>query len=164
MTPRNGETREEYLARQREASRRVRLQKPDRVKRWIESLSEEELEAFKERNRARARAWRAAKSAKERSDYGRKNYMNRGRARRFGLTPEQLVQLRDSQGGKCALCGKVPPNRKNGADGLNVDHRHDNGFVRGMLCAGCNRVVGVLDKDPDFLIRALNYARCGEGG
>lgn len=42
---------------------------------------------------------------------------------------------------------------KNGKSSLHIDHRHDNGAVRGMLCVLCNSRIGVLDlryTDPDF--------------
>lgn len=38
-----------------------------------------------------------------------------------------------------------------------VDHDHDTGRVRGILCIGCNTAVGFIEKDPRRTFRAINY-------
>ena len=45
----------------------------------------------------------------------------------------------DLQGGACALCRATPDYE------LYVDHNHDTGCVRSLLCAGCNNIIGALD-------------------
>lgn len=40
---------------------------------------------------------------------------------------------------------------------LCVDHAHDDGRVRGLLCDNCNRGIGLLGESPDALIRAAAY-------
>lgn len=60
--------------------------------------------------------------------------------------------LPEGHSGACELCGDVPQPRAGGARGLNQDHRHDTGAVRGYLCVRCNNAVAVLDlrfTDPD---------------
>ena len=60
-------------------------------------------------------------------------------ARRYGLTPKQYDDLVESQGGVCAICeGKM--------ERPCVDHDHKTGDVRGVLCHGCNLLVGALEK------------------
>ena len=55
------------------------------------------------------------------------------RSRGFSFTVGQYDELFESQGGKCALCQKVV------VGSLCVDHCHDCGKVRGLLCHKCNR-------------------------
>ena len=50
--------------------------------------------------------------------------------RKYGLTLEAYQELLDSQGGGCPICGKPDPD--------NVDHDHETGRVRGILCWDCN--------------------------
>lgn len=72
------------------------------------------------------------------------------RLKRYGMTPEQYDALAESQGGRCALCKKVPEPRRMTANGapwisLVVDHDHATGKVRGLLCRGCNQGMGLAD-------------------
>ena len=69
--------------------------------------------------------------------------------RKYGLTLEEFDELLASQGGGCAICGRP--------DADNVDHDHDTGRVRGILCFKCNVAVGQMDDDGDRLIAAAAY-------
>jgi hypothetical protein len=71
--------------------------------------------------------------------------------RRYGITVAEYERMRDQQGGKCAICGRRPRYR------LHVDHDHDSGEVRGLLCVPCNRAVGCLGDDPQRCLRAAEY-------
>lgn len=68
----------------------------------------------------------------------------------YGLTEEQYAAL----GGKCHICGL----EKN-AHGyrLHVDHCHDTGKVRGLLCHGCNTGIGGLRHDVATMRKAIEY-------
>jgi len=71
---------------------------------------------------------------------------------RYGITIEQWQDMWNKQGGKCALCLNPP------AKYLCVDHNHDTGIVRGLLCIRCNYVVGVIDEcGAEYLKRAEEY-------
>ena len=57
------------------------------------------------------------------------------------------------QGGVCAICGAVPPE-----DGsFHVDHDHETGRVRGLLCVRCNIGLGQLGDDVEVLSGAIGY-------
>jgi hypothetical protein len=53
--------------------------------------------------------------------------------RRYGIDAQEYDALLKEQGGVCAIC-KSPPSSKR----LSVDHDHDTGTVRGLLCVRCN--------------------------
>lgn len=84
---------------------------------------------------------------------------------RYGLTPESYQALYESQGGLCAICGTegtsdVIPHHVRAATGasrLNIDHCHETGKVRGLLCNLCNTGIGHLKDSPDLLRAALRY-------
>ena len=57
-----------------------------------------------------------------------------------------------AQGGGCAVCGDPP-----GRTALHVDHSHDTGAVRGLLCFRCNSALGNLRDDPAIIASALAY-------
>lgn len=70
---------------------------------------------------------------------------------RFGLPVAEYVARRSSQGGACAICGKVAP--------LHVDHDHETGRFRGLLCSTCNTGLGKLGDSVESLERAIKYLR-----
>ena len=75
--------------------------------------------------------------------------------RKYGITVDQYNAMLKAQGGVCAICGKTK--EQNGAR-LAVDHCHDTGIVRGILCIRCNVTLGVLGEDPVLIFKMFNYA------
>lgn len=63
--------------------------------------------------------------------------------RAYGLTWEQAKALYDAQGGKCALC--LQDISWEGRERA-IDHDHATGKVRGILCRGCNQMLGYLER------------------
>jgi IS30 family transposase len=61
---------------------------------------------------------------------------------KYGLTPEMYEELLAHQGGSCAICKNACTTGKK----LAVDHCHDTGRVRGLLCASCNTQLGFIEK------------------
>lgn len=53
----------------------------------------------------------------------------------------------------CAICKEKCKTGKN----LAVDHDHDQGNVRGLLCARCNMILGSVKDDPDLLRDMARY-------
>lgn len=78
--------------------------------------------------------------------------------RRYGLTVEGYTRLLCEQDGRCALC--LAPTPEDGD--LVVDHCHDSGRVRGLLCGACNRALGAIGDTETALLRALAYVRSGQ--
>lgn len=68
---------------------------------------------------------------------------------RYNLTPEAVEELRVKQAGSCALCPSP-------LDKFHVDHDHNTGAVRGLLCHRCNIRLGGWD-DIKWRERALSY-------
>ena len=82
----------------------------------------------------------------------RSEYICRG----YGLTLDKYHQMVKKQGGGCAICGsKQAKTARNGR--FCIDHDHDTGKVRGLLCAPCNRGIGLLGDNPDRLKSAAEY-------
>ncbi len=73
----------------------------------------------------------------------------------YGIEPEQYLKMYNDQKGCCAICGEEPSTQR----GLHLDHCHETGKVRGLLCHGCNVGIGSLRDDPDILKKALDYLK-----
>lgn len=73
--------------------------------------------------------------------------------RRYGISGEQYLHLLTVQEGRCAICRCYPKTRQ-----LGVDHDHQTGQIRGLLCKRCNHdLLGSARDDPAILQRALDY-------
>lgn len=58
----------------------------------------------------------------------------------------------EEQNGACEICGQLPDKRA-----LALDHDHVTGKLRGLLCNGCNLIVGRIEKESDRVCRAIKY-------
>lgn len=72
----------------------------------------------------------------------------------YGITIEDFNSLLKKQSGVCAICGKGPK----GKSRLCVDHDHETGKVRGLLCYRCNMAIGALSSIY-LLEKAKEYLR-----
>jgi hypothetical protein len=72
--------------------------------------------------------------------------------RRYGVTKQQIELMLKSQNGLCAICGQPP-----GQKGLGVDHCHETGKVRQLLCTKCNLILGFVGDDVELLKLAIAY-------
>lgn len=68
----------------------------------------------------------------------------------YGLSTSEFNVLLEKQHGKCAICGN-PMARPH------VDHCHETGAVRGLLCRECNLLLGHCHDDPQVLQSAASY-------
>ena len=71
----------------------------------------------------------------------------------YGLKPGQYEELYEAQGGVCYICRRASGKTKR----LAVDHDHKTGYVRGLLCGPCNKILGHLRDDPDTSLRVWIY-------
>lgn len=95
------------------------------------------------------------KSCHHRDYYDLEEWRERRFKRVYGITLEEYASLYDEQGGRCALCG----GESNGRGRLAVDHDHETGRVRGLLCFSCNTALGRLERIG--LDTVLGYATDG---
>jgi hypothetical protein len=73
--------------------------------------------------------------------------------RKYGITLEQYDDLLERQGGVCGICGAEP----HPTISLHVDHDHETGALRGLLCFRCNQAIGSLQEDASLLLAAADY-------
>ena len=69
---------------------------------------------------------------------------------RYGMTHKDYLILLADQGGECAICG-IGIDGYRSREHFDVDHDHNTGEVRGLLCVGCN--IHRADSDEDYLNR-----------
>ncbi len=74
--------------------------------------------------------------------------------RRYGLTPDEYHRLLGKQAGECAICGR---HAEELGRPLVVDHNHESGEVRGLLCNGCNVGIGCFGENAWIVAKAAEY-------
>ena len=72
----------------------------------------------------------------------------------YGLTIEQYNEMLKIQGGVCAICHQY--NNIEGR-GLTVDHDHNNGKIRSLLCSACNAALGLVKENVTTLYSMIEY-------
>ncbi len=74
----------------------------------------------------------------------------RRRAGKYGLAPEKFLAMLDAQNGCCVICLEY-------LDKPVVDHCHETGKVRALLCSPCNTAIGLLKECPVRMRSAIDY-------
>lgn len=80
----------------------------------------------------------------------------------YGITLEEYDAMLDEQGGGCAICTSTDPGH--GKRHFCVDHDHETGRVRGLLCKDCNTGLGMFGDSIAALMAAANYLTDGDEG
>jgi Autographiviridae endonuclease VII len=122
----------------------------DGLDRRCKQCSSESSEAWRLKNKPRAaelqKEWRT-KNKDRAADYFLK--------RLYGIPHGTYEKLFAAQDGKCAICGTDKPGKRDRR--FHVDHDHDSGAVRGLLCSPCNLGIGQLQHNRDILWAAIEY-------
>lgn len=123
--------------------------------------SPERYQQNKEHYNAKSKAWREKNPERAKENRKRNYELNKERnlqyskeynlQRKFKLSLEEYQVLSDKQGNVCAICGSSCTRS------LAVDHNHNTGEIRGLLCNSCNRGIGYLKDSPDILRKAISY-------
>lgn len=71
----------------------------------------------------------------------------------FGITLEDFDKMAENQNGVCAICGNININGHR----LCVDHNHETGKIRALLCDHCNHLLGCAKENVTVLQSAINY-------
>lgn len=134
-----------------------------------EKLNDNELMAkyrTKEKNKIRVTKWRKNNQKKVKEQYKRQipnkkiyyqklkdKFRNKALKRNYGINIEEYNILFKEQNGKCGICGCESNERM-----LAVDHCHNTGKIRGLLCTKCNTGIGLL-KTEENMFKAIDYIR-----
>ncbi len=134
---------EEYKAKEKEQSRIYRLNNREKYLQRQREYRKNNPEKFKEYYEKR----------KEKQ----KEYSRIRKIEKYGITEEIYNQMFKNQEGKCAIC------KTQFKDTPNIDHNHETGKVRGLLCSPCNIVLGHTEKslknNPNLFEEITEYLK-----
>lgn len=129
-----------------------RAQGREKRRRWRVRYPGREKELYKETNRVSyCRKWRSTHKGSCRNSYLKHNY---------GITLEEFQQMVEKQDGRCKICGQKPSSRQVKGQmkpGLCVDHHHESGRLRGLLCHRCNVMIGAAEENVKIFEQAIKY-------
>ena len=99
--------------------------------------------------------WREMMKEKDRNRYYKRTY---------GISLAEYDELLEHQKGVCAICGKENNTNYGRAHNgrLCVDHCHESGEIRGLLCGSCNAALGHFKDNKDLLKKAMKYLAGGK--
>lgn len=72
--------------------------------------------------------------------------------KKYKIKATEYANMFRCQEGKCAICGETTP-----GDNLHIDHNHETGDVRGLLCMKCNTLIGLAREKTSVLQEAISY-------
>lgn len=120
----------------------IKIKNAERGKRYRQNNKEKIAKQNKEyRNRPEVKARKAA------------NEKNNCLLRKYGITFNQKQKMIADQNSRCAICKEILDNGRN----THVDHNHETGKIRGILCDNCNKAIGLLRDSPIFTRAATEY-------
>lgn len=133
--------RKEYLARPD-----VMAKRRENKKRAYNNGGREKRKEYYLKNRDKLLARQKTPEARLSHKYNRLKY-------RYGITKQQYNDLYNTQKGKCPICElSIDILGRN----THLDHNHETGAIRGILCASCNLGIGYL-YSKEILTKATKY-------
>lgn len=95
------------------------------------------------------RDWYSKNTEKHKERMRKSRNVPRDRAKKYGLTVEQVDAMLEEHNGLCHSCLSKPA--------AVIDHCHETNAVRGMLCQECNLGIGLLGDDLESVQKAVEY-------
>lgn len=71
---------------------------------------------------------------------------------KYGITAREYDAILERQGGRCFICRELP-----GKTRLAVEHRHNDGLVRGLVCWTCNRAIAYVRDNTGRAAKVLEF-------
>lgn len=124
-----------------------------------------ETKVTREELRARGKDWQQKNPDRtreiSRTHYQNNKVLHNERAtenrllRNLGITTEQYRLIMDEHNGQCDICGTTEPGGPHKT--FNLDHDHETGEIRGILCRRCNTSIGQFQDSVTLLRKAADY-------
>lgn len=101
------------------------------------------------------KTWRSEHRKKNPEQAKRRDFIS-DLSKHYGMSIDEYIKLHEAQNGLCACCGIHESAFKRG---LHVDHDHETGEIRGLLCTKCNPGIGYFGDSIKRLEMAISYLR-----
>lgn len=127
---------------------------PDGLQQYCKPCAVAKVTASRYKNpashRRSSKVWREANPGRRADNHAKWKY---------GMAHGTYASMLEAQKGLCAICGTDKPGGL--STRFHIDHCHDTGAVRGLLCTNCNTGIGQLKHSIPFLEKAKRYLLLG---
>lgn len=148
--------RARYHERKRDPEQAWRIKENNQA--WYAEARQDPAFLEKANQRAKARAARKKAEDPESWKLEQKKRSLRHVLRRRGMAESDYQKMVEDQNNLCAICGKAETKiKRHQVCRLSLDHDHETGAIRGLLCDSCNRGLGFFGDSTTNLWRAFNY-------
>ena len=141
----------------KESGKRYRKNNLEKIKEHRKQYREKNHEAileygkqYRERNREeikeKGRQYSRTEKARENAKINRFKYV-------YGLSHEDWLKMWEEQDERCSICEEPFTSLSDAC----VDHNHKTDEIRGLLCKKCNSAIGLLNDDPELMLKAIKY-------
>ncbi len=131
--------------------KKKRMRRSSYCKKCTRENTKNWIAANKERQKLNDKKYRSAHK-KEHKENNRKLLLMSN----YGLTVESYNGMLAKQNFMCAICKRTDSGNKNHSS-LLVDHCHETGKIRGLLCNPCNQAIGLFKDNPQTMMVAIEY-------
>src|SRR3990167_1190384 len=138
---------------ERKEAQRLSQRKCDKT-RYLTPERKEYLKALRQTPKVKSYTL-AYRSKYKNTLHGKEVQFNCQLRSKFGITSSQYREMLEKQKGVCAICGGINSNGRK----LAVDHSHDTGKIRNLLCSTCNHGLGHFKDNQTLLLNAVEYVR-----
>ena len=130
-----------------------------------QAWTDEDLELFRTNTRSRYGKDNHCKVCHQKAgrDYWKYGNGRNTRLKQYGITADQYDEMYTNQKGCCKICGMHSTEVHQEKEFLSVDHCHNTGQVRGLLCDSCNLGLGKFYDSITNLENAIKYLTKGKG-
>lgn len=130
------------------------------LKRCTSCRAEKDTEEFYKQGNRRQSKCKPCLLQHQKTRYDPEKNRNYSIKRRYGVSAEEYAAMLLKQGGSCAICNSTETVL---GRPLYVDHNHNTGRVRGLLCHKCNTGLGSFRDSPLLLKAATTYLESPHG-
>ena len=155
----------EWYQKNKEKSLKKRKERYDLNKEHEKELAKNLYSLNKEKRNKQSREWALNNPEKRKATlkkYRDKNPSYRRNAhlkKKYGITQEDFDRMFLEQDGRCLICNTHQSELKTV---LCVDHSHETGKVRGLLCQRCNVGIGKFEDNINFFKRIIEYLQLNQ--
>src|ERR1017187_237434 len=135
----------DYYAAHKEQALTASRERRAKNREAVRAARKAEYAANPEKFKQHARNWRLANP--------RRDWDNK--LKKYGITSNDYDRILSEQGGVCAICSGGPGDKRSYR--FHVDHCHNTGVVRGLLCSNCNFGIGHFRDNPERFERVALY-------